>query len=95
MKVKTKGSKELVNKNEAFKINGLVGVAIVGQLLFTGGAGGNIGAVILPITTTCGLASIYYLIKKRKELTKNQKYIGWGLLILWVIILGITGQTQV
>lgn len=95
MKVKTKGIEELVKKNEAFKINGLVGVAIVGQLLFTGGAWGAIGAVILPITTTCGLASIYFLIRKRKELTKNQKYTGWGLLILWVIILGITGQTQV
>ena len=92
MKVKTKG--ELVKKNEAFRINGLVSVAIVGQLLFTGGVGGNIGAVVLPITTTCGLVSIYYLIKKRKELTKTQKYIGWGLVILWVIILGITGQTQ-
>jgi FtsH-binding integral membrane protein len=84
----------LVKKNEAFKINVLVGVAIVGQLLFTGGAWGTIGAVVLPVSTTCGLASIYFLIKKRKELTKNQKYIGWGLLILWVIILGITGQTQ-
>ena len=94
MKVKTKSVKKLVNKNIVYKINGLVSVAIVGQLLFTGGTFGTIGAIVLPVTTTCGLASIYYLIKKRKELVKTQKYIGWGLVILWVIILGITGQTQ-
>jgi len=68
-------------------INGLLVVAIIGSTIFKGG-------LIEPIALVCGLSAVYYLIKKRKELVTKQKYIGWGLVVLWVILVGLTGQPQ-
>lgn len=90
MKTKTNDVKELANKNDVFGINGLVVVVIgiVGNLVIRGGLLTDL------IGSVCALVAPYYLISRRKTLEKKQKYIGWGLVILWVIILGITGQTQ-
>jgi hypothetical protein len=68
-----------------WNINVLLIIAIIGSTLFRGG-------LLLAIASFCGLDAIYYLIKRRKELTKKQKYIGWGLVILWLIDVGVVNQ---
>lgn len=89
MKTKTNKIETVVTKkrrtlDSILGINGLLTIAIIGSLFKDG--------IILPIASVCGLSSIYYLIKKRKELDKKQKYIGWGLVILWLVIIGVTNQ---
>jgi len=66
-------------------INGLLIIAIVGNSIFKGG-------LFSPIASVCGLSAIYYLIKRRKTLDKKQKQIGWGLVILWLVIFSIFDQ---
>ena len=46
-------------------------------------------SIILPIAMACGLVGLYYLIKKRKELSKKQKIIGWILFVVWLVCVGI------
>ena len=67
-------------------INGLMLLAIVGAL----SRGGLLGA----FGVVAGISGIYYLIKRRKELNKRQKYIGWILAFLWLVIFAITNQPQ-
>jgi hypothetical protein len=68
-----------------WNINVLLIIATVGSVLFKGG-------LVLAVASFCGLDAIYYLIKRRKELTKKQKYLGWGLVILWLIVVGVVNQ---
>lgn len=70
---------------DKWNINVLLIVAILGNLFFKGG-------IIVPIASFCGLDAIYYLVKRRKELTKKQKLIGWGLVVLWIFIAGVVRQ---
>ncbi len=68
-----------------WNINVLLIIAIIGSTLFKGG-------LLLAVASFCGLDAIYYLFKRRKELTKKQKYIGWGLVVLWLIVVGVVNQ---
>lgn len=70
---------------DKWNINVLLIIAILGRLLFKGG-------IIVVVASFCGLDAIYYLIKRRKELTKKQKYIGWGLVVLFLIVVGVVNQ---
>lgn len=71
--------------DEYLGINGLLVVAIIGAI-FRGG-------ILSAMGTVCGLSAVYYLFKKRKVIEKNQKYIGWGLMTLWLIIFGLLNQS--
>lgn len=70
---------------DKWNINVLLIIAILGNLFFKGG-------IIIPIASFCGLDAIYYLVKRRKELTKKQKFIGWSLVFLWIFIAGVVRQ---
>lgn len=70
---------------DKWNINVLLIIAILGNLFFKGG-------IVVPIASFCGLDAIYYLIKRRKELTKKQKVIGWTLVFLWIFVAGVVKQ---
>jgi hypothetical protein len=83
--METQVKKRRKTVDEYLGINGLLIVAIIGSTIFKGGLISSIGVV-------AGLSAIYYLIKKRKELDKKQKNVGWGLVVLWLILFGILNQ---
>jgi predicted membrane channel-forming protein YqfA (hemolysin III family) len=60
-------------------INGLFIVSITTFALFS-------GSILAMLGTICGIAGVIYLIKRRKKLTNKDKYIGWGLFLLWLIV---------
>jgi len=66
--------------DEILGINGLLILGIIGGISKNGIFGG-IGAI-------CGIGGIVYLIVRRKELTKNQKWVGWILAILFLLSFG-------
>lgn len=86
-----KSTKEADNKkrktlDEYLGINGLLVIAIAGTIL---------GSALRPIGSVAGVSAIYYLVAKRKTLSASQKWVGWILVIVWVIILGtISGSWQ-
>jgi hypothetical protein len=60
-------------------INGLFIVAIISYFFFG-------GSIVAMLGTICGIAGLIYLIKRRKILSNRDKYSGWGLFILWIIV---------
>lgn len=65
-------------------INGLGIIALVSEIV-----GGDLGRTLKPIGTIAAISAVYYLIKKRKGITKNQKMIGWVLVAIWGVMFGI------
>jgi len=84
-------SKGIVKKrktlDEYLGINGLLIFAIICAVFLKGG-------ILEPIGVVAGLSALYYLIKKRKILTKKQKYVGWALFILWLLTFGLIRPFQ-
>ena len=71
--------------DEYLGINGLLIVAILAS--FIGDFIGAIGCV-------AGLSAIYYLIKRRKELEKKKKVVGWVLVVVWLFAFGINNSIR-
>ncbi len=66
-------------------INGLCTVAIIGTL---------IKGALAPIGAIAGISAIYYLVKKRKELSRSQKFMGWFLVIVWLVLFELTSASR-
>ena len=67
---------------------GINGLCIIGII------GGIFGGILKPIGAVAGISAIYYLIKKRKELSSSQRWTGWLLMLVWLAIYGITSNPK-
>jgi len=65
-------------------INGLCVIAI-GSIIF----GWTLEGILKPIGAAAGISAVYYLIKKRKELASGQKWTGWILVVIWLMLSSI------
>jgi len=50
---------------------------------------GPIVSILSAIAPIAGISAVYYLIKKRNILDKNQKILDWILVTLWIVSFGI------
>ncbi len=78
--IKGEGIKSRKTLDQYLGINGLCGVALIGTIL---------GGILRPIGAVAGVSAIYYLIKKRKELSASQKWTGWILVAMWLVLFGV------
>lgn len=78
--IKGEGVKSRKTLDQYLGINGLCGVALIGTIL---------GGILRPIGVVAGVSAIYYLIKKRKELSASQKWTGWILVAVWLVLFSV------